>query len=177
MTLPPVVRTTEQIEELVRQVRVAALHAREVLNDKGRNPDELAILHTLKFGSSGLHPLEHRPMNLIDQAHLTFATLVTLRAARWLLEHHPGCLGVRLGLGAPGSYDLQSVSPNLFAANAFAATHPQTDSRLANDIKRLATAPGVRHRFVFFHSPTIQAGRCERLEPAHSGVEVWSLDL
>lgn len=168
-----------EINALETEVREAADASQRALEHLVReSPDGLSLLQQLKFHPVGRHPVERRELNLVEQLNQTFTTLVSLRAARWLLEHHVDAGGVQLALGAEAGLDLQSVTPNIFAAEAFAATRPQSTQKLSKDVARLTRlAPQFQYRYVFFHSPNVAAGRCQALERVGLDVQIWSVAL
>ena len=64
-----------------------------------------------------------RPLNVVEEIDQTFPYLVALRAARLLFEWHPDAHGLQL---APGSLDIESLTPGLVGAETFAAVRPET---------------------------------------------------
>ena len=61
------------------------------------------------------------------------------------------------------------------AAEEFSATRPNSNRKLQKEIVRLANDP-ANHRYVFFASPSYEAGRHERLEEPGSGVQVYATE-
>ena len=114
-------------------------------------------------------------MNIIEQVNQTFTYLVTVEAAKVLIARHPEAQGLRINLGTAAGFDLESVAPDVVAAEAFAATHPRSNDKLRKDIQRLAEqAPSVQHRYVFFSCPGFTGGRQPQLESVPS-ILIWSL--
>jgi hypothetical protein len=170
------VKTAEDVDKLAQSIRVAAdgtvRALRDILSNEG---DNLQVLRMMKFEEIGHHPTEPRRLNIIEQVNQTFTYLVTVEAARVLMVRHPEALGLRINLGTAAGFDLESVVPEVVAAEAFAATHPRSNDKLRKDIQRLVEqAPSVQHRYVFFSCPGFTEGRQPQLEPAPD-VIVWSL--
>lgn len=170
------ITTANQLDKHVRAVRAAAEQTVRALRDiMSSERDSLQILRLMKFSEIGHHPLDDRPLNIIEQVNQTFTYLVTLEAARWLFAHHAGLGGLRISLGTAAGFDLESLTPGLVAAEAFAATHPRSNDKLRKDLRRLEEkAAGAANRYVFFSCPKVPAGRRHELESV-SGIEVWSL--
>jgi hypothetical protein len=76
---------------------------------------------------------------------------------------HPEANGFRLALATCAGRDIESVEPNLVAAEVFSATHPGSNQKLKKDIKCLAAVP-AQHRYVFFAAPKHSSGRQTALE-------------
>jgi hypothetical protein len=134
-------------------------------------------LRRMKFEQLGFHPIDERPLNLIEQINQTFTFLVALKATEWLLERHPEAHGFRLSPGATMALplDIMSVEPDLVGAETFAATHPDSNRKLLKDLKKLRSAR-AKFRYAFFYSPGFAPGRLERLE-RETGIEVHCVDI
>jgi hypothetical protein len=172
------VDTPPQLDRHIRSVRDAAERTvralRAILTSER---DGLQVLRLMKFAEIGHHPIDDRALNVIEQVNQTFTYLVTLEAARWLLEQHPELGGLRINLGASAGFDLESRDPGFLAAEAFAATHPGSNDKLRKDVRRLQEkADGTKHRYVFFSCPKFQFGRQTQWERV-AGIEVWSLPV
>ena len=171
------ITSTKEIDKLARAVRSSAertVHSVRLLLDN--EPDSLHVLRLMKFSEIGHHPTEDRKLNVIEQLNQTFTYLVSLEATRWVMARHPELLrgGINVNLGTAAGFDLESVEEGLLAAETFAATHPGSNSKLRNDIKRLSDkAAEVKNRYVFFSCPGFGNGRQEKLETVQ-GVQVWS---
>mgnify|MGYP000873798504 CR=1 FL=1 len=85
------VRSLTEVEAFEAVVRDAA--GRTAARLRNLPEDGLALLRHLKFELAGHHPLEPRPLNLIEQVNQTWTCLVSLKAARMLLERHPEFVG------------------------------------------------------------------------------------
>jgi hypothetical protein len=166
--------TADEIDALEACVRDAACRAAAHLRELPEGG--LALLRRLKFEPVGCHPLEPRPLNLIEQINQTWTCLVGLAAARLLLERHPETEGFRLNLGAMPGFDLESRSIGVVQAETFAAVDPRNNRKLEKDLRRLRDKSAARHRYVVFMAPGFAAGRHARLE-AGPGVEVWVVDV
>ena len=125
--------------------------------------EPLEFLRALRFQTIGHDPLTGAPLNLVEQLNQTFTILVSLRAVERLLELHPEAGGFRLALSTSSGRDIESVVPNLVAAEVFSATHPNSNQKLKKDIARLSGDP-ARYRYVFFAAPGYASGRQSSLE-------------
>jgi len=134
----------------------------------------MALLKAMRFETVGHDPLTGAPLNVVEQLNQTFTILVTLRAVERLIELHPDAGGFRLALGTSSGRDIESVVPDLVAAEVFSATHPASNQKLKKDLARLSGDP-ARHRYVFFAAPGYVAGRQERLETA-SAIQVHAVE-
>jgi hypothetical protein len=134
-------------------------------------------LRRMKFEQVGFHPIEGRPLNLIEQINQTFTYLVALKATESLIKRHPEAGGFNLAPGATMAQplDIMSIEPDLVGAETFAAVHPDNNRKLAKDLAKLALAT-CRYRYAFFYSPGFQPGRLQRLE-RQTGIEVHCVDI
>ena len=170
-----VVRTADDVERHLATVRASAARAQAWISAQAG--DSLDLLRRMKFEAVGFHPLEDRPLNVIEQINQTWTYAVALAAARVLLDLHPDAGGFNI---APGAHmaiplDIMSEAPDLVGAETFAAVDPRNNNKLAADLAKLADRP-ERHRYVFFMSPKHPGAR---RQPAleRNGVQVWSVDV
>jgi hypothetical protein len=137
----------------------------------------LAALAKVKFEPIGTHPLERRPLNIIEQVNQTFTYWVALKATELLLDWHPDANGFRLAPGAHaprGTLDIESLEPGLVGAETFAGP-PANNRKLAGDLAKLEVREEA-HRYVFFTAPKFNETR-RNPELERGGVQVWSLAL
>jgi hypothetical protein len=171
------VKSNKEIEKQVQLVRTSAERTAQAMRMLLANePEGLQVLKFIKFKDIGHHPFEDSKLNIIEQANLTFSYLAKFEAARWLFTKHSELLGkgLELNLTSTTGFDIESVEPDLLAAEVFCSSHPKMNNKVAQDIRHLAqSASGVRHRYVFFSSPNFAYGRHQELE-GNSGIEVWS---
>lgn len=134
-------------------------------------------LRRMKFEKIGFHPIEGRPLNLIEQVNQTFTYLVALKATEWLLKQHPEAKGFRLAPGATMALplDIMSIEEDFVSAETFAATHPGSNRKLVKDLAKLRSSK-ARYRYAFFYAPSFPAGRTEKLE-RDAGVEVHCINI
>lgn len=168
----PVIRSIAEAETLHAQLLDGA--ARTAAWLRNFTGELLALLKSLRFELVGHDPLTGEPLNVVEQLNQTFTILVTLRAVERLIELHPDAGGFRLALGTSSGRDIESVTPDLVAAEVFSATHPSSNQKLKKDIARLDADP-ARHRYVFFAAPGYVVGRQERLETV-PGVQVHAVE-
>lgn len=170
-----IVRTAGEADELMTAVRMSAERAQAWI--AAQSGDPLDLLRRMKFDQIGFHPLEDRPLNLIEQINQTWTFAVAIAAARQLLELHPDVGGMRLAPGAHASLDLDVMSETAgqVGAETFAAVSPRNNGKLKADLDKLARRR-ERHRYVFFMSPLFP-GNERRPQFERDGVEVWSVDF
>lgn len=149
-------------------------HAVAALPTSGTSLD---ILRAMKFDKVGFHPIDGRPLNLIEQINRTFTFMVALKATKWLLAHHPDAGGFKLAPGATMAMELDIMSnvPGLVGAETFAATHPDSNRKLAKDLAKLQQSQ-ARFRYAFFYAPNFPFGRMEKLE-RQTGIEVHCIEI
>ncbi len=154
------VDTVDDADRLMARVRAAADYAQEWLITHTGDP--LAMLRAIKFEPVGFHPIDRRPINLVEQINQTWTFATAIAAARQLLVLHPEAGGFRLAPGAHAALplDIMSAQEGLVGAETFAAVSPRNNSKLENDLAKLAGRPET-HRYVFFF--------CRRSFPATSG--------
>src|SRR5206468_2049122 len=106
----------------------------------GREASPIEALRRIKFEKIGLHPIDGRSLNFIEQVNQTFTFLVALRATEWLLSRHPDAQGFKLAPGASAALalDIMSVQPGLVGAETFAAVHPSNNDKLRSDLRKLS---------------------------------------
>lgn len=156
-------------------VRASAARAHALLEAQPTDP--LTFFRRLKFELAGFHPLEDRPLNLIEQVNQTWTFAVAIAAARQLLDLHPEAGGFQIAPGAHASLelDIMSVKPGCVGAETFAAVDPRNNSKLTLDLAKLERRP-EQHRYVFFMSPLFP-GNMRRPQLDRGGVEVWSVEI
>lgn len=167
------VHSEADVERYLGLVRASAERAQTWI--KGHEGDPLDLFRHMKFHPVGYHPIEDRPLNLVEQLNQTWTYAVALIATRKLLELHPDAGGFKVAPGAHMSIplDIMSEREGLVGAETFAATHPSSNGKLVADLTKLATRPEV-HRYIFFCSPAFPlAERLPKLE--RNGVQVWSV--
>ena len=190
-----IVYNRDQVAQTQRMVRLSALRAREKLRKLSDNP--MVAFHQLKFGQIGHNAVRKRPQSLIEQLYRTFKMMATLAAAERILKRFPNAGGLRLRLAQdfptldrfnfsptkPGP-EVESMEPDLLAAEVFAAVHSASNAALRKSCGRLISSR-AEYRYVYFYSPRGRVGRRDDLEDrldlrhldrdsAH-GIEIWAL--
>lgn len=170
-----IVRTAGEADELLLVLRASAGRAQAWI--AAQEGDPLDLLRRMKFDQVGFHPLEDRPLNIIEQINQTWTFAVAIAAARQLIALHPEAGAMRLAPGAHASLDLDIMSEvdGYVGAETFAAVSPRNNGKLAGDLAKLA-GRHERHRYVFFMSPLFP-GNERRMQFERDGVEVWSVDF
>ena len=169
----PTIRTIADAEQMHAQILEGAARTAAWLRTFDAEP--MTLLRKLRFETVGHDPLTGEPLNVVEQLNQTFTILVSLRAVEKLIELHPEAGGFRLALGTSSGRDIESVEPDLVAAEVFSATRPNSNDKLRKDIARLVGDP-ARHRYVFFAAPAYAAGRQTQLEKNASGVQVFAIE-
>jgi len=169
------VRTVADADCLMEQVRASAMRAQNwVIKQSG---DPLDMLRRMKFEPIGVHPIESRALNLVEQINQTWTFAVAIAAARQLLKLHPDAGAFHLAPGAHASLelDIMSEKAGLVGAETFAAVTPRNNGKLAADLAKLA-ARSETHRYVFFMCPLFRGNnRLPQFEK--HGIQVWSIDV
>ncbi len=168
----PIIRTIADAEDMHAQLLAGAANTAAWLRNFAGDP--MALLKSLRFELVGHDPLTGEPLNVVEQLNQTFTILVTLRAVERLIELHPDAGGFRLALGTSSGRDLESIVPDMVAAEVFSATHPSSNQKLKKDLARLRADP-AQHRYVFFAAPGYEAGRQEQLEKTAPGIQVYAV--
>ena len=169
------VRSSADADALMADIRAAAGQACRWAAAQVGEP--LEVLRQMKFEPVGVHPVDGRPLNLVEQINQTWSFAVAVAATRLLLRLHPEADGFYLAPGAHASQplDIMSIAPGLVGAETFAAVHPSNNGKLAKDLAKLTARPEI-HRYVFFLSPLYP--RLERrLQLERGGVQVWSVEV
>ena len=169
------VRTIGDVEQHLAAIGASAARAQSWI--AAQSGDPLDLLRRMKFEPVRFHPIEDRPLNVIEQINQTWTYAVALSAARVLLELHPEAGGFKV---APGAHmalplDIMSEEPGLVGAETFAAVNPRNNGKLAADLAKLADRPET-HRYVFFMSPR-HPGAQRKPTLERDGVQVWSVDV
>jgi hypothetical protein len=167
------IRTDAEAEREMAKVQEAARRAQEWL--LAQTGDPLNLLRQTKFESVGFHPIDHNPINLVEQINQTWTFAVAIAAARQLLALHPDAGGFRLAPGAHASLplDIMSEQNGLVGAETFAAVSPRNNGKLEKDLEKLR-GRCEKHRYVFFSSPEFP-GTKRQFE--RDGIQVWSVDV
>jgi hypothetical protein len=179
MSLQVIIRSIEEIDPLLGEVRAAAERtAKELAELPTAGLDGIEILRRMKFTEMAWHPIApERRLNLVEQINQTWTILVTLKALPFLFDRHSDAGGFRLNLGTAAGTDIESVEPNLVAAETFAAVRPSSNQKLTKDMEKLVrTCPMAKARYVFFGSPGFRHERQVKLETTE-GIEVWAIEI
>jgi hypothetical protein len=176
-----VIHDLSEIEPLRSRVSAAAERtARALAEFPIAGFDGIEILRRMKFTEMAWHPIaEERPLKLVEQINQTWTIRVTLNALPFLFERHADAGGFRLNLGTAAGTDIESVVPDVVAAETFAAVHPLNNRKLTKDMEKLArTCPMAKARYVFFGAPGFRHERQIKLEAGRAeGVEVWAIEI
>jgi hypothetical protein len=153
-----------EVDEWLGHILCSAQNTVAAFGNFSMNP--LAALYRLKFEKIGFHPVDHRPLNVIEQINQTWTFVVALEAARLLMNLHIDVGPLLLAPGAHASQplDIMSERPGLIGAETFAATTPESNAKIARDLKKMA-ARAETFRYIFFMSPAYPEQRRTRIVP------------
>ena len=174
-----IIESCADCDDIEKRVVDAVAQTVTSLKELLASPDALQAFAAMKFELSGLHPIEERRLNLIEQINQTFTYLASVRAARWLLEKHPETVALRLNLGTAKGSDIESLDwdggrDGSIVAETFASVNPNNNDKLAKDIARVS-ATGARYRYVFYICPAHSLTDFPAPPPPEEGVRVVSL--
>ena len=167
------IRSEADVDRYLERLKTAA--ARAVGWLCGQQGDPLDLLRRMKFAEIAFHPIEDRPLNLIEQVNQTWTYAAALAAARQLLRLHPKVGGFKVAPGAHMAIPLDVMSfDGMVGAETFAAVNPRNNGKLAKDVGEMAQRTELHH-YVFFNSPLFPA--LQRLPDFEKGgVQVWSVE-
>lgn len=170
------VRDPAEVSERLATLHDSASTSVARLAEQSGTP--LDTLAAIKFSPIGFHPLEDRPLNLVEQVNQTFTYYVALKAALLLMEWHPQAEGFRLAPGAHaprGSLDVESLVQGYVGAETFAAVDPNNNQKIKKDLDKLAQRPET-YRYSFFMSPKYpETARVPKFE--RGGILVYSIGM
>lgn len=160
---------------MLSHLHASAQHTRDWI--VANSDDPLLLLRALKFEEVGLHPVENRPLNVIEQLNQTFTYAVAFAAASQLFNLHPDLAGLKI---APGAHmalplDIMSIEEGLIGAETFAAVDYRNNRKLTRDLDVMALR-NEQHRYVFFASPTFPTTE-RQIKLERHGVQVWSVEI
>lgn len=170
-----IIERESEVDLLLDEIRASARRAQDWIASFAGEP--LELFKQMKFGPVGFHPLDDRPLNIVEQINQTWTFTTALLATKRLLELHPDARGYSLAPGAHASQDLDimSLEPGLVGAEIFAAVSVNSNRKLQKDLAKLASREEL-NRYVFFMVPKFeQTVRLEQFE--RGGIKVWSVTL
>ena len=150
MAIQVVVHDRSQLEQLEDTIREAAARSCSSLAEALSNGPGLPFLRHIKFHPVGCDPLRpDRPLNLIEQVNQSFTYVVSVRAAEFLFDAHAEHAPFVINFGARPGFDIESHDGHV-AAEVFAATKPESNNKLRNDVERVRKS-GAACRYVFYY--------------------------
>jgi len=168
------IKSEADVDRYLERLKAAAARAVAWLCEQQGDP--LDLLRRMKFAEIAFHPIEDRPLNLIEQLNQTWAYATALAAARQLLKLHPDASGFKVAPGAHMAIPLDIMSfDGTVGAETFAAVHPRNNGKLARDVEKMARR-SEQHRYVFFSSPQFPAPQ-QLPDFERDGVKVWSVGI
>ena len=153
-----IIESCADCDDIEKRVVVAVAQTVTSLKELLASPDALQAFAAMKFELSGLHPIEERRLNLIEQINQTFTYLASVGAARWLLKEHQETVALRLNLGTAMGSDIESLDGNghtdgFIVAETFSAVTPKNNNKLKNDIAKVSAAD-AKYKYVFYICPS-----------------------
>ncbi len=130
--------------------------------------------YAIKFKRIGRDGLFDRKQNIIEQVNQTLTYLVTFQGIKALFSLHPESGPYLANLGARSGPDISSEDGTIMA-EAFAAVRPTNNRKLLIDLQRCSKHP-AHHKYVFFFSPGIPAGRFEH-DYGFPDIAVYRIEL
>lgn len=155
-----VIHSLEQIKNLKSQLYLSAEQAILKIRLCEEQNSALGLLAHMKFGELGVHPLDGRDLNLIEQLNQLFSNLVVIEAADYLLHLYPEKSFV-LHLGTESGFDIES-SDGEIAAECFAVTRVSSNRKLIKDAEKLLKNADGKKKYIFFYSHTDSAETVEK---------------
>lgn len=134
----------------------------------------MEFLRKLKFTQAGYDPLFQHETNFIEQVNQTFTYLVCLDAVEYLLKEHPTkrfnvCFGTEAG------HDVESEDGSVIC-ECFAATAPDSNSKLEKDCMRVHSNQDAKNKYVIFYSSTDKSVHVENIRKKYFGVTIIELE-
>ena len=172
---PMELNNINQAREYEQIIRKSASKVQHHIQELASSSDSLYFLEKLKFERIGYDPLDStNQWNLIEQLNQTFTYLASFRAAALLFKWYPQMESLSLNLGTVGGTDIESSYSGGIAAEVFAATNPNSNRKLNNDIAKVQEV-SASHKYVFFMCPNIDIGNYDSNNA--QGVKIWSLGI
>ena len=168
------VMSVEEAQSVENTILEAANRSSEWISASGLKGVDL--IRSLKYEPIGFHPIDLRPLNLIEQVNQTFTCLAAIKAIEVLFQLHPESAGFRLNMAEQQGSDIESLDGGI-AAEVFAAVKPSNNQKLKKDIEK-AGSTNANHKYVFFASPGYTSGRhSEQEDYRNPEVQVWAVDV
>ncbi|HYH10217.1 MAG TPA: hypothetical protein VEK11_24425 [Thermoanaerobaculia bacterium] len=145
------INSTAEIDELERSIVASAEATAHALRAALIGTTGIQFLAQLKFEKAGRDPISDRALNVIEQVNQTFTYLASCDALRYLIAHHADRAPFVVHLGTAAGPDIESFDRTI-VAEVFAATHPGSNGKLRNDLKKLR-ATQAEIRYLFYSCP------------------------
>jgi hypothetical protein len=163
--------TVDQIRDCrVKMIKITNEKVEELLS-KGSG---IELLRQVKFTQSGYDPLFEKPLNFIEQTNQTFTYLVSLAAVERLLSLYPD-RSFRVNFGTCAGYDIESEEGDIIC-ECFAATAPDSNNKLKNDVERLYSNKSAAQKYVIYYAEIPKEKHVDNIRDKYQGVEIISLD-
>jgi hypothetical protein len=168
------IKTKADLELVLSKLKTSSIQSFEKIRQSEVNP--LDWMREIKFNKIGYCPYDPtRALNFIEQLNQTWSLVAAIEATRILFDLHPEAGGFSIAAGAHAAqkYDVMALATNNIAVEIFAATSPNSNQKLTNDLEKLRLSD-QDHRYVMFLSPNFPTTtRHQKLEKF--GVQVWSV--
>ncbi len=145
------IATIDDLASLETTITLSCESTMTALRELIATKSAIQVMERMKFEPIGRDPLSDRPLNVIEQVNQTFTYLATIKALRYLFEHHAGLAPFVINLGTAAGSDIESQDRTL-AAEVFAAVSTRSNDKLRKDIRKVG-ATAAEHKYVFYSCP------------------------
>lgn len=110
MTKRITIRGHNDIERYHEEILASADETQIKVCELAEDEESMGLFYRMKFEEIGCDPLDaSRKLNLIEQLKQTFTYLASLKAAEYLLNHHPDMKSLTLNLGTQSGWDIETT--------------------------------------------------------------------
>ena len=134
----------------------------------------IELLKQIKFNQSGYDPLFDEPLNFIEMTNQVFTYLVCLKAVELLITKHP-IHSYYVNFGTESGFDVISEDETIIC-ECFAATTPDSNSKLEKDVRKVSENKGAMNKYVIFYVSNSKPIHLENIRNKYKDVEIIALD-
>ncbi len=134
----------------------------------------IELLKQIKFHQFGFDPLFDEPLNFIEMTNQIFTYLVCLKAVEILLTLYTKSK-FHVNFGTEAGYDVISEDKSIIC-ECFAATTPDSNSKLDKDTRKVSEDVVSEHKYVVFYASSSKTKHVENLKRKYSNVEIIALE-
>lgn len=161
----------EQVEHYREKIINTTNHK---INELLQLDQGMDFLKQVKFSQCGYDPLFDEPINFIEQVNQTFTYLVCLSAVDILLCQDP-LQRFYVNFGTQAGFDIVSEDESIIC-ECFAATAPDSNSKLERDVKRVYENTDALKKYVIYYAFNSKPIHLENIKNKYLGVEIIALD-